>query len=440
MANSVTLTFAGDSSDLAAASKKAEKAVAGVGDSVTTASDDFKKAGKESEGFTDRVGKLGAGVGGMSTAIDDAAGTLQAFVDVQNAASNRAQAQKRALNDVAQAQEDYSQALRDGKQAAIDSDQAAVDLEQATLDQKTTLEAYNAAVAEFGANSNEAVQAQVDLKQAGVDVQQAHEDAAQATRDASQATIDATGAQLDLTEAQTAAHPPDLQKWADDLNMIAPLLTGLTGVVALVTAAQWAWNAAQLASPTTWIILAVVALVAVIVLIATKTTWFQRAWSASWKWIKSAASDTWDFLKKIPGWIGNAFSTVADAITAPFRLAFNFVADAWNATIGSLSWSVPAWIPGIGGQTIQVPQIQKFHSGGIVPGVPGSDQLAMLQAGERVVSASGGTGQSVVLEIRSDGTAMGDALTDLLSKAVRRQGGDAQRSVGGRNGRRDRAR
>jgi hypothetical protein len=118
-----------------------------------------------------------------------------------------------------------------------------------------------------------------------------------------------------------------------------------TGVTATATkvaaAAQWLMNTALLASPITWIVIGIVALIAVIVLIAKKTDWFSQAWRASWKWIKSAAQSSWDFIKKIPGWIGTAFSKVAGFITAPYRFAFNQIAKAWNNTIGRLSWTVP---------------------------------------------------------------------------------------------------
>lgn len=433
MANQVTLTFGGESKDLQRAAKQAVQATQGVGDAATKSSDDFSKAAKGSTNFTDKIGKLGAGVTGMTDAFDTAGGTLDAFIDLQNANRERAQQQKRALVDVQQAQEDYSQALRDGKQAAIDQDQAEVDLKQARLDQATTLKAYSDAVREHGRNSAEARQAQIDLQQSGVDVKQALEDSAQATRDASQANIDAKGAQLDLNDAQKQAHPPDVAKWSQDIQMFTPLLSGLVGVTGLVTGAQWAWNAAQLASPTTWIIAGIAALVAVIVLIATKTDWFQRAWRASWGWIRNAASNTWDFLKKIPGWIGSAFASVARTITAPFRSAFNFVADAWNATVGRLQWSVPGWVPGIGGNSIGVPNIPHFHSGGVVPGTPGSEQLAVLQAGERVQTRGDGNGP-VVIEIRSGGSQLEDLLVEVFSRAVGRRGGNVQLALGGRNG------
>lgn len=230
-----------------------------------------------------------------------------------------------------------------------------------------------------------------------------------------------------------------IQGWADLAGGLAPLLLSLaeTKVATIAqavaqkaaaagakvwAAAQWIMNSALLASPITWIVVGIVALIAVIVLIAKRTDWFSKAWRASWSWIKSAASDTWNFLKKIPGWIGSAFSKVAGFIMAPYKAAFNGIARAWNSTIGQLSWSVPGWVPFIGGNSISVPQLPTFHSGGVVPGPVGSPQLALLQGGEEVRSRASAGGGDVV-PIGSDGTRMGDMLVDLIKTSVARRGG-----------------
>ena len=202
------------------------------------------------------------------------------------------------------------------------------------------------------------------------------------------------------------------------------------GAARVWAGAQALMNASLWASPITWIVVGIVALIAVIVLIATKTDWFQKAWSASWGWIKSAASNTWEFIKKIPGWIGTAFAKVADFVSAPFRAAFNYVARAWNSTVGRLSWTVPGWIPFIGGNSVSVPNLPTFHAGGRVPGAPGQNVVAMLQAGETISSAAGGGGS--VFEIRSGGSRFEDLLVEILAGAISRKGGNVQ-AVLGRN-------
>jgi hypothetical protein len=427
----VEVIFAGDAGKLLQAGKQAEKATDDVASSVTSASQALNDGATASSNFNDKVGKLGAGVEGMSGAVDNAGAAVQAFADLQQAGAEKSSRMNRALIEVRQAQEDYSQAIRDGNQAVIDADQAELDLEQARLDQATALRDYNEAVKEHGAKSSEAMQAQIDLKQAGIDVKQAQEDSAQAIRDGSQASIDATLATQDLADAQRGANPPDMQKWADQITMVTPILSGLIGVVGIVTAVQWAWNAAQWASPTTWIIAGILILIGVIVLIATKTDWFQRAWRNSWKWIKDAAKNTWEWIKWMGGAIGTVFSNVANFITAPFRAAFNGIAYAWNNTIGRLSWTVPGWVPGIGGNSIGAPDLPYFHSGiSSVPGAPGTEMLAMLQAGERVTPAYANNGETTEIVIRSGGTALDDVLVEILAGAIQRRGGNVQAVLG----------
>lgn len=201
---------------------------------------------------------------------------------------------------------------------------------------------------------------------------------------------------------------------------VATLASAASSKVAAAGSKAWAaaqriLNLAFLTSPITWIIIGIVALIAVIVLIATKTNWFQRAWRAAWGWIKDAAKNTWDWLKKLPGWIGDAFGKVADYIAAPFKAAFNTIARAWNNTIGRLSWSVPGWVPGIGGNSISVPNLPTFHAGGRVPGAPGEAVNITAMAGELVSSNAGSTGAG------DDGgwvTIRGDAVIDALITAI----------------------
>ena len=215
---------------------------------------------------------------------------------------------------------------------------------------------------------------------------------------------------------------------------------------AVWTGVQWLLNVALTANPIGIIIVAIAALVAIIIVIATKTTWFQDIWTRVWAGVKIAASAVWDWLKGAWDWLGgafdwlvakfksipeflkSAFSGLVNVITAPFRAAFNFISDIWNNTIGKLSWTVPSWVPFIGGNTIAVPKLPKFHTGGVVPGMPGQEVLAVLQAGERVTPA--GQGNTMVLEIRSSGSSVDDLLVQILSRAVKARGGNVQVALG----------
>lgn len=129
------------------------------------------------------------------------------------------------------------------------------------------------------------------------------------------------------------------------VSALIPMIQGLAVAMGLLeiatvseTAAKWAENAAWLASPITWIIVGIMAVIAAIVLIATQTTWFQDIWkvmvdgiSAAWNWL-------WGYLKPIFDFIGAAFKVLWDYWINPiitlWLIAFALVATAvdwlWN--------------------------------------------------------------------------------------------------------------
>lgn len=227
-----------------------------------------------------------------------------------------------------------------------------------------------------------------------------------------------------------------IQGWADLAGGLAPLLLQLAETkaatlaqsaaskvaaagTAIWTGAQRLLNLAFISSPVGWIVLGIGALIAVIVLIATKTTWFQTIWRVAWTWIKGAAEDTWNFLKKIPGWLGDAFGKVAGIISTPYRVAFNLIASAWNNTIGRLHFTFPSWIPGIGGNSISVPNLPHFHAGGRVPGGPDQETLAVLRGGETIGTDAGAGGNGYLIP----GDALMSVIVDYISREVRKRGG-----------------
>lgn len=437
--NTVTLTLAGDATDLQRAAARGEQALESLESQVTETNSSMDEGASSTADFGTRMGHLGSAVDGMSGAFEDASAAVSAFAELQNWSAERAARLERALNDVRQAQADYTQAILDGKQAQLDIGQAQIDAEQAALDASEAQKAYNEAVKEHGANSAEARQAAIDLKQANADLAQAGYDVQQAFADQEQSVIDAKGAQLDLNEAQREANPSQLQKVADTLTVITPLMTGLISVIALATAAQWLWNIAMTANPIGLVIVAVAAIIAGIVLLATQVDWFGNFWKAVWQailayvmyvvrnyqmaWDLIVTGFNWvkDNIGKIPGLIKGYWSGMFAILTGPFRLAFNFISDAWNNTVGRLSWSVPGWVPGLGGKTISAPRLPHFHTGGVVPGPPGTAVPLLALAGERL-SPRGGNG-NIVIELRSGGTALDDALLELLAGAIRRAGG-----------------
>lgn len=429
--NTVTLTLAGDGDQLSRALDQVGSAAQRMGQQVGTTESAFDTAARS-------TGRFGAALDttiGASSQVADGLGGIgdaaQGVGDLMSYSERKAEDLADAQQDVAQAAQDarqavadMDQAIRDAAQAGIDAEQAALDYEQALLDQATAQKEYSKAVREHGKNSDEAKQAKLRLRQADIDQMQAAEDAKQANEDLKQAQLDASQAALDQTDAQNrltkgqrelVQQSSTLTKIGEYSSMASGVIGGLAGVLGLVTVAQWAWNASLLASPVTWIVLGIALLVGAVVLIATKTTWFQDVWKWAWGGIKDAAAavgrwfrDTlwrdwilgawngildagksaWRWLSALPGKLGDAFSGIGDTISAPFRAAFNAISRAWNSTVGQLSWSVPGWVPAIGGNTIAAPKLPVFHYGGIMPGAPGQEGLAILEGGERITPAN----------------------------------------------------
>ena len=212
-------------------------------------------------------------------------------------------------------------------------------------------------------------------------------------------------------------------------------------------AAQWVLNAALSANPIGLVIVAIVALVAVLVIAYKKSETFrnivdasfravQRAAAAAFGWIKS----NWPLLlaiitgpiglavlviarnkdriiglfRAIPGAIGGAFRTLSGAITAPFSSAFSAIRSLWNSTIGGFGFSIPGWVPKVGGKSFHIPEMAHGGIGGglMMVGERGRELVRLPQGSQVIPNGSteamlsrgggGGGGQPIVLQLVLD--------------------------------------
>lgn len=208
------------------------------------------------------------------------------------------------------------------------------------------------------------------------------------------------------------------------IGIVSVATTVWTAITAVATAVTTLWTGAMtllklafLTSPIGFIVVLIAGLIAIIVLVATKTQFFQTIWSAVWGAIKAAFNGVfgfikrnwplilailtgpiglavlaivknWDkikagvsavkdwivdkfndvvgFVKGLPGKISSAASGLFDGIKNAFKSAVNFVIGGWN----SLRFGIPeidTHIPGIGkvgGGSFGVPQIPLLAKGG----------------------------------------------------------------------------
>lgn len=145
------------------------------------------------------------------------------------------------------------------------------------------------------------------------------------------------------------------------------------------TAMQWAWNAAVNANPISLVVIGIAALIAGLVLAYNHFEGFRNVINAVGSALKTG------FMI----WL-SAIRTEIDVLYTVFKTLFNGIASMWNSTIGKLSFSIPSWVPGIGGKGFNVPDIPMLADGGIVTG----PTLAMIgeRGPEAVIPLSRGAG------------------------------------------------
>lgn len=225
-------------------------------------------------------------------------------------------------------------------------------------------------------------------------------------------------------------------------NLLIPALSQAVGWIGKTRVAQFLLNTVMAVNPIFLVIGAITALIAILVAIEAKTKFFSKLWDKVWGVIGDPVKRAWDFIKEksgqvfdfitgLPRRIGRAFSGLFDILSGPFRTAFNFIARAWNNTVGQLRWTVPDWVPGIGGNSVGAPKLPTFHTGGIASGAFGQEMLAIVRAGERI-TPNGGS-QPMTLRLESDGSRIGDLLVEILANAVRVRGGNVQFVLGAGN-------
>ncbi|WP_084130311.1 hypothetical protein [Demequina sp. NBRC 110055] len=95
----------------------------------------------------------------------------------------------------------------------------------------------------------------------------------------------------------------------------------------------------------------------------------------------SLLTRNWDgivsYFKSLPGRLVAGLGSLYYRLTSPFRSAFNAIAGYWNRTVGRVSFSIPSWVPGIGGRGWSLPRIPMLANGGIAT----SATLAMIGEG-----------------------------------------------------------
>lgn len=175
-----------------------------------------------------------------------------------------------------------------------------------------------------------------------------------------------------------------------------------------------------LMTPPMGIILLIAGLVAALVIAYQKSETFRDIVQGAFNTVKDAAIGVWEFIKTLPEKIMGIAGAIKDAVMWPYKTAFNLVAKAWNSTVGKLSFEIPSWVPGMGGKGFSMPKLPEFHTGGVVPGSPGTEVPILAMAGETVTPAGGAGGGSTVIQLVLDGRILTEVVhSGLLAKQRR---------------------
>lgn len=249
------------------------------------------------------------------------------------------------------------------------------------------------------------------------------------------------------------------------------------------TAATWLFNTAMtvLTSPITLVVAAIGALIAIVVLLVKNWDTVKAKAIECWNKIKEAWNKAGDwFYKNVTEPVANFFTGMWDGIKDAFTKAFDFIKRAFKGYvngwitmvesfinffikgvnvlvrgINKLSFDVPSWVPGIGGNKLgfnipQVPQVQipRLAQGAVIP--PNQQFAAILgdQTRGRNLEAPEGLIRQIVREetgnvyndvlrainnsnLGKKATIMGDVIMDgqkvgrLVAKPVFREGNRA---------------
>ena len=199
----------------------------------------------------------------------------------------------------------------------------------------------------------------------------------------------------------------------------------------------WDWILAKLQAFGSWLVNVLAPMVLNALLWPYRMAWEGIQWV--WGKIQEGAAFARDFVIDklttlvnfvvgMPRRMGAAAAGLWDALVGGAKAAFNSVARFWNNSVGSVSLSVPGWVPGMGGKSVSFPKIPLLDVGGSIL----QTGLAIVHEGEEIVPPAkagalrqnGGTGGTARLVIGSDGSQTGRALVELIRGAVRSMGGD----------------
>lgn len=126
------------------------------------------------------------------------------------------------------------------------------------------------------------------------------------------------------------------------VKILAGALLVLGVAIGIAVIAQWAWNTALWAFPGTWIIAAIVALIAIIVLVIVYWDEIAAATSRAWEWIQTKVGEGAD-------WVSDKIGSAVDWIRTKWNDGWGWVEDKAGAAVNGIMTAV-GWLGAIPGK------------------------------------------------------------------------------------------
>ena len=218
---------------------------------------------------------------------------------------------------------------------------------------------------------------------------------------------------------------------------IAALIAGAGGLPAII-AATWAWTAALLANPITWIVLGIGLLIAGLVLLAMNwdkvVAWVSKVWSGFTGWLGKSFDDMGKWFGSIGEAFGTVFGAIGDVVKGAFDGVVNFIKGYINTIINIINGVIDG-INGVGkllsdatGGTIsfKIGHVPKLADGGYVTGPTtaligeaGPEVVTPLKDFERMMGiGNGGNGQTInYYAAPNDSISSEQKMTDAVRRA-----------------------
>src|SRR5699024_4330061 len=221
------------------------------------------------------------------------------------------------------------------------------------------------------------------------------------------------------------------------IGNIAGVLKTVSTLFKIAAVAKWIFNAALWASPITWIVIGIIALIAVIVLLIVYWDEVKEAVGVAWDWIKEKLAAVWDWIveKAAEVWEGikEFFSGIWEGIKSGVASAWDWIVSkisgAWDSIVSMVTGAVNRvkdWITNgfNSARDMAVNAFMSLHQRvtstvqtllGFVRSIPSRIRSALGNLGSLLKSAGRNVVQGLINGIKSMISNVGSAMSNIAS-------------------------